>query len=501
MPLAGGAASRRTGRSRPPRTASKDASADPARLAELFTDLNGAVGVGIATGAVSGLVVLDVDVQHGGAGTLRELEAKYGGLPRTFTVLTGGGGRHFYFAYPGEGEIRNSAGRLGHGLDVRGEGGYVVGAGSPHESGRRYKVMHDRPVAELPAWLLMLLRASERDDVEPHTPREHASDPAYGLGALRDACEQIRAAPIGTRDDTLNREGFGIGRLVGGGELLEATARRELSDAIEDLIAGDPACNAEKARGHLTRQRPTASPTSFEEGMAVPRTAPDAPGLTRGKRASPSLTRASESPESVGDSQGGDEGIPPPEAPFSIAVYSARELYAQPLPQENPQLVGPFLRRGRITLLGATTGHGKTTFGDQMLAAGANGGEFLGYECEGGLRELVLDLEQHLEDIKEQLDAVGLADSELVDYAPLPDGLQIDRESEHLAELERVIAAKPYDIVRIDPFYKLHAADSSDEEQARARPPHPRLGEPIRLRPNHGHPHPQADRGPRRLHP
>jgi hypothetical protein len=154
-------------------------------------------------------------------------------------------------------------------------------------------------------------------------------------------------------------------------------------------------------------------------------------------------------------------------APFRIEVYSAKALSGLPLPQEDPELVGPFLRRGRITLLGATTGHGKTTFGVQMLAAGALGDEFLGFEIGGGLRILVLDLEQHLEDIQEQLAAVGLADSELVDYAPIPEGLSIDRSAEELAELERIVTAKPYDVVRIDPFYKLHAADSSEEQQAR----------------------------------
>jgi hypothetical protein len=153
--------------------------------------------------------------------------------------------------------------------------------------------------------------------------------------------------------------------------------------------------------------------------------------------------------------------------PFRIEVLSAKALSELPTPDEEPELVGPFLRRGRITLLGATTGHGKTTFGAQMLAAGVLGGDFLGWSVEGGLRALVLDLEQHLEDIREQLQAVGLAGSELIDYAPLPEGLQIDRDEEQLAELERVVAAKPYDIVRIDPFYKLHAADSSEELQAR----------------------------------
>ncbi|MGH3006525.1 MAG: AAA family ATPase [Gaiellaceae bacterium] len=157
-----------------------------------------------------------------------------------------------------------------------------------------------------------------------------------------------------------------------------------------------------------------------------------------------------------------------PAEPFRIDVYTARALCGLQVSPEEPELVGPFLRRGRITLLGATTGHGKTTFGAQMLAAGVLGGDFLGWTAAGGLRVLVLDLEQHLEDIREQLDAVGLADCELVDYAPIPEGLQIDRDREQLAELERVVAAKPYDVVRVDPFYKLHAADSSEELQARA---------------------------------
>jgi AAA domain/DnaB-like helicase N terminal domain len=152
---------------------------------------------------------------------------------------------------------------------------------------------------------------------------------------------------------------------------------------------------------------------------------------------------------------------------FQIEVYTAKDLTRLPLPQEDPELVGPFLRRGRITLLGATTGHGKTTFGVQMLAVAVLGGDFLGWDVQGGLRVLVLDLEQHLEDIQEQLAAVGLADSELIDYAPIPEGLEIDRDPAQLAELERVVSAKPYDIVRVDPFYKLHAADSSEEQQAR----------------------------------
>jgi hypothetical protein len=70
--------------------------------------------IGVRTGLDSMLVVLDVDVQHGGGGSLAELVRKQGALPSAPEVLTGGGGKHFYFAHPGR-EIRNSAGKLGPG--------------------------------------------------------------------------------------------------------------------------------------------------------------------------------------------------------------------------------------------------------------------------------------------------------------------------------------------------------------------------------------------------
>jgi hypothetical protein len=112
--------------------------------------------IGIVTGAVSGLVVLDIDPQHDGEESLARLEREHGPLPVTVEALTGGGGRHLYFAHPG-GLVRNKAG-LAPGIDLRGDGGYVVAPPSMHPSGRRYawEVSHhpdDMPVAPLPGWL------------------------------------------------------------------------------------------------------------------------------------------------------------------------------------------------------------------------------------------------------------------------------------------------------------------------------------------------------------
>ncbi|GBD41098.1 hypothetical protein HRbin39_00476 [bacterium HR39] len=116
-------------------------------------------GVGVVTGAVSDLVVLDVDRRHGGEDSLEALERRFGPLPETVEVETGGGGRHFWFRHPG-GYVPNRVG-LRPGLDLRGDGGLVVAPPSLHPSGRHYvfEVDHhlaDREPAPLPQWLLAL---------------------------------------------------------------------------------------------------------------------------------------------------------------------------------------------------------------------------------------------------------------------------------------------------------------------------------------------------------
>jgi hypothetical protein len=121
-------------------------------------------GFGIATGIRSGIWVLDVDPKNGGVETLAELEQKNAPLPKTLSVRTGSGGLHFYFQFPGP-DYRNTAGALGAGLDTRGDGGYVVGAGSLHKSGRRYNWQNGPADAELavaPDWLLKLVKQPPR---------------------------------------------------------------------------------------------------------------------------------------------------------------------------------------------------------------------------------------------------------------------------------------------------------------------------------------------------
>jgi len=121
-------------------------------------------GVAIVTGQVSGLIALDVDPRHGGAKSLADLERRYGPLPESPEVETGGGGRHIYLQHPGPPPIRNRVG-LAPGLDIRGDAGLIIAPPSIHPSGQAYRWRPGHGPADLapaavPAWLLALLEAS-----------------------------------------------------------------------------------------------------------------------------------------------------------------------------------------------------------------------------------------------------------------------------------------------------------------------------------------------------
>jgi KaiC/GvpD/RAD55 family RecA-like ATPase len=127
-------------------------------------DVNPAANIGIACGKRSGIVVLDVDKDKGGYESLAELQTRYGKLPETPVCRTGSGGEHIYFNYPDNATIRNSAGKLGPGLDIRGDGGYVVAPPSIHPNGNRYEwVVLPTKVefAPMPEWMIELLHEKQ----------------------------------------------------------------------------------------------------------------------------------------------------------------------------------------------------------------------------------------------------------------------------------------------------------------------------------------------------
>ncbi|MFA5993847.1 MAG: bifunctional DNA primase/polymerase [Parcubacteria group bacterium] len=100
--------------------------------------------VGIVTGSISGIVVVDVEA----GGDIKD-------LPPTVNSRTGGGGWHYYYKHPGF-EVKNST-RIRELTDIRGDGGYIIAPPSLHKSGKNYKWSvspNKTDFAKLPAWVL-----------------------------------------------------------------------------------------------------------------------------------------------------------------------------------------------------------------------------------------------------------------------------------------------------------------------------------------------------------
>lgn len=113
----------------------KAATTDPKLISQWF---NENTNIGIATGQPSKLVVIDVDEKNGGYDSLDKLERKFGAISEhTLTARTGGGGVHLYYSYA-DNKVRSRVNAFGTGIDIRGDGGYVIGAPSKHISGNDY---------------------------------------------------------------------------------------------------------------------------------------------------------------------------------------------------------------------------------------------------------------------------------------------------------------------------------------------------------------------------
>jgi putative DNA primase/helicase len=142
--------------------------------------------IGIATGACSSIFVLDVDSKHNGQDALVALMEQHGQLSDTRISQTGGGGFHAFYRLPVDRDIPNSAGKVGQGIDIRGEGGYVVAPPSRHASGRTYEWRNrDCPIGPAPEWLVELCYA-------PPKPRSQAISNGEATGTTSEFLSEGR---------------------------------------------------------------------------------------------------------------------------------------------------------------------------------------------------------------------------------------------------------------------------------------------------------------------
>jgi hypothetical protein len=258
----------------------KDATTDPAMIKRWWAQHPGAA-IGIPTGRESGLVVADKDdykADFDQAGWHAILE-KIGGLPVTLTQRTGGGGTQYIFQHPGS-PVKCKNGLI-TGLDVKGDGGYIIAWPSLHPSGNRYKLIKDVPPAPLPAGLLDIINGEKQT---PPAPRYTGGKmTAWAEKALSEETRRVAHAPEGARNDTLNKAAFNLGQIVAGGGLDHGTVSSEL------LVA------AAGAGLNQTEARKTIQ-SGMRSGAESPRTAP-APTWKRdgcdGTKKEPSHLKAS----------------------------------------------------------------------------------------------------------------------------------------------------------------------------------------------------------------
>lgn len=208
------------------------ATTDPHRIAAMLAAVPAGL-LAIRTGAPSGLVVVDIDPDHGGV-------IDRGLMSPTYTVATGSGGWHLYYTHPGYTVAsRQMPGR--EGVDIKADGGYVVIPPSLHPRTRRpYVPVGDRPVEEMRPRLLAAITAPSAPS--PSTPvvaarptprtassgRGRITSPTALLAAL---LHRVTTAPPGRRRATLYGAAHGVARLIAANTLDTPTGVATLVDA------------------------------------------------------------------------------------------------------------------------------------------------------------------------------------------------------------------------------------------------------------------------------
>jgi len=189
----------------------KDATTNP-EIIKGWWQRNPSANIGIATGSASGLVVLDVDVKNGqpGLGSLEVLQRECGTLI-TRSAKSPSGGWHFYFQHPGS-EVKSCAGIM-RGLDIRGDGGYIIAPPSVTDTGA-YQWSIEEDAAPLPEGLLKRLNGK---------PNGNAKASSFDRESI------LNGVPEGKRDDALFRYACSLKR--------RKTPRQETEVLVREVAA------------------------------------------------------------------------------------------------------------------------------------------------------------------------------------------------------------------------------------------------------------------------
>lgn len=230
---------------------------------------SGVAGIGIACGDVSGIVVVDVD-DLAAIPKLRE----QGPLPDTLTARTPRGGLHLYYQHPGF-EVRNSAGLLAEGVDVRGDGGYVVAPPTVLPNGSYTWVSH-RPLAPLPEWVGKA-RTREPSAPAPAVQVDPSGTSRWGATVLEREIARLVGAPEGQRNSALYQSALKTFGAVKAGHVDQGQAEAQfVATAVRIGLERGEAERTVASAWEASRERgPQELPAPAAVATGVPAAKPD----------------------------------------------------------------------------------------------------------------------------------------------------------------------------------------------------------------------------------
>ena len=238
-------------------------------------------------------------------------------------------------------------GKLGAGVDVRGDGGYVIAPGSVLDGGREYMWLDDtgpEDIVDAPDWLLDLVLPPKYE----HQPGEWTyvagANDRYVMRAVQLELDELAGTYPGRRGEQLNMSAFALGQLVGAGALDRSEAEHGLFAAAVTcgLLQkdGERAVSATIRRGLAAGQKqprqipqqPAEDPTKLEYikdmiELAVAK-GKEAPVVVPAETAVETATIAADSPEAeetpiqTSDSESPSADTPPPESAFHATPFA-----------------------------------------------------------------------------------------------------------------------------------------------------------------------------------
>lgn len=447
--------------------------------------------IGVPTGERTNVWVLDLDVKANANGHewLEAAEAANEPLPYSARVQTANGGTHIFFRYV-EG-VRNR-GKLGAGVDVRGEGGFVVAGGSVMADGRAYNWLDDtgqETVVDAPQWLLDLVLPPVNTYRAGDWQYTSGSNDGYVKRAVELELSELACSPPGNRGYQLNASAFALGTMVGAGALPR-------SEAEHWLYAAAVTCGVAQADGE--RETWAKIRRGLDAGEKQPRHIPERTGsndntpivglgkLVRGATGAEAAKEAATLVDVNGDSvQDSEQPAVPPSAQAAPPTTPPPIFVATPYTFKNPKTLprrefafGTHYIRKYVSVTVSPGGLGKTSNSIVESLSMISGRDLTGIKPPSRLKVWLFNAEDPRDEMERRIQAACLH------YRLKPDDinghlfLDTGREQDLVvavddkqgtkiqvpivrAVIEQILAHE-IDVMIVDPFVSTHAVNEND---------------------------------------